>query len=146
MKKSIVALAALLSLSSFAADPKLTSDEEAQLCATQLPKQLACKEDFCSAMVELRVAHDPRFKSKAGDEKAKGELKAKCLEEIAVDGTGTDAERVARCKGWSKERPPMNVTKSQADAMQACWAKPVCGEAAGCFKEKLGAVMASRGK
>lgn len=146
MKKTIVALAALFSISSFAAEPKLTRDEEAQLCASQLPKQLACKEDFCGAMVELRVAHDPRFTSKAGDAKAKEQLKEKCLEEISVDGTGTDAERVARCKGWSKERPPMNVTKRQAEEMKACWAKPVCGEAAGCFKEKLGAVMASRGK
>lgn len=112
----------------------LSEDESLLMCAETLPKQLACKEDFCDAMVKMRTK---------GDKKADlAALKAKCLEEIAVDGTGDVAARKDRCAAWSKKRPKMSMKRADAKSMDACWALATCKERVDCWAPKMAKVMA----
>src|SRR4051812_11118488 len=63
------------------ANRQLTADEQMTMCSANLVKQLECKDDFCTAMVKMRIEKDPKFKG--GDPK---ELRAMCLTEIVADG------------------------------------------------------------
>jgi hypothetical protein len=110
----------------------LTEDEHLQMCAEALPKQLECKKEFCAAMVKIR----------AGDKKVDvAKMESKCLEEIAVDGSGDLATRKGRCAGWAKERPKMSIARADADEMKACWAKATCGERVDCWAPKFKKMM-----
>jgi hypothetical protein len=110
----------------------LTDEEHLRMCAEALPKELECKKEFCAAMVKIR----------AGDKKVDAAaMEGKCLEEIAVDGTGDLAVREARCAGWQKERPKMSVARADGKEMEACWAKATCGEKIDCWAPKMKKMM-----
>lgn len=131
MKRFALTLACLVPVVAFAQNKAADFLNEAELldaCAQTLPKQLECKEDFCSAMVDLRKKHQPRFASVDRAEMITG-----CLTEIAVDGTGDLKARRDRCAAWSKGRPPMKVARGEATASTACFAKATCGERIGCW-------------
>jgi hypothetical protein len=110
------------------AAPYLSAPELLEVCATSLPKQLECKEDFCSAMVDLRKRHQARF---AAVDRA--EMVKMCLSEIAVDGAGDFSARKERCAAWSKDRPTPQVLRSDAEAAAACFQKPTCQERIACW-------------
>ena len=134
----VVPLALLLVGSSFAraetpAKDVLTEDEHLQMCAELLPKQLECKKEFCAAMVKIRARGDTKVDAAA--------MESKCLEEIAVDGTGDLATRKARCAGWAKERPKMSIARADAKEMEACWAKATCDERVTCWAPKMKKMM-----
>jgi hypothetical protein len=145
MKRHALALAALLPLFTAAsanAAPSvgeyLSDAEQLDACAEQLPKQLACKEEFCSAMVDIRKKHQPRFAAIDRAEMVKG-----CLAEIAVDGTGDHQTRRARCEGWSKGRPALKVARTEAAASNACFEKPTCEARIACWAPITDKQMAS---
>jgi hypothetical protein len=131
-----IALRALLAFASFSfltatlaraeapARDLLTDDESVTMCAEELPKDLECKKEFCAAMVKIRAG------DKTADLKA---MEAKCLDEIAVDGTGDLAARKARCAGWMKSHPKMSMTQAEAKEMSACWTKASCGDRVACW-------------
>lgn len=125
------AVPCLLATAAFAAPPSptyLTAPELIEVCATSLPKQLECKEDFCATMVDLRKRHQARF---AAVDRA--EMVKMCLAEIAVDGTGDLSTRKARCAAWSKDRPTPQVLRSEAEGAAACFQKPTCQERIACW-------------
>lgn len=134
MKRLVLLFAAvpcLISPSTFAAPPALTylsAPELLEACATSLPKQLECKEDFCSTMVDLRRRHQAHF---AAVDRA--EMVKACLAEIAVDGTGDLSTRKERCAAWSKDRPTPQVLRTDAQAAAACFQKPTCRERIACW-------------
>src|SRR4029077_21075355 len=103
----------------------VSEDEGLMMCAEALPKQLECKEDFCAAMVKIRTAG----RKTPIDLKA---MEAKCLEEIAVDGTGDLATRKGRCAAWVKARPKTVLKRADAAEMGACWGKGSCKERVEC--------------
>ncbi|HEY5448693.1 MAG TPA: hypothetical protein VIQ54_08065 [Polyangia bacterium] len=111
----------------------LSDDEGLTMCAEALPKQLACKEEFCAAMVQIRTKGDKKIDLKA--------MEAKCLKEIAVDGTGDLATRKDRCAGWIKNRPKMSIKRADAKAMDACWSKSTCKERIDCWSPKMSQMM-----
>jgi hypothetical protein len=119
----------------------LNHDDSVAFCAEQLPHQLECKEDFCTAMVELRIANDTKFADVKKDATKVKALHDQCLKEIATDGTGDEAARKKRCEGWSKDRGDLPITKTMAGDMKACWAKPNCGERVSCWKPMVGVAM-----
>lgn len=148
MKRLVLLFAAvpcLLTPSGFAAPPApayLSAPELLEVCATSLPKQLECKQDFCSAMVDLRKRHQARFASVD-----RAEMVKICLSEIAVDGSGDLATRKERCAAWSKDRPTPQVLRSDAQAAAACFDKPTCQERIACwapFTEKQLAAAANK--
>jgi hypothetical protein len=116
-----------------AAAETLSDDEGLTMCAEALPKQLACKEDFCVAMVQLRTRGNKKDDLKA--------MEAKCLKEISVDGTGDLATRKERCAGWIKNRPKMSMKRADAKEMDACWSKATCKEKIDCWSPKMGKMM-----
>lgn len=111
----------------------ISDDEAATMCAQALPKQLSCKEDFCTAMVEIRTHGDQQVDRK--------KMEAKCQKEIAVDGTGDLTARKERCAGWIKSRPKMSMTRADAKEMDACWAKATCKEKIDCWSPKMKSMM-----
>jgi hypothetical protein len=111
----------------------LTDDEGLTMCAEALPKQLACKNEFCAAMVKIRTKGDKKVDVKM--------MEAKCLKEIAVDGTGDVATRKARCAEWTKNRPKMSLKRSDAAEMDACWTKATCQEKVDCWSPKMSKMM-----
>lgn len=137
----------LFSASANAAPPAqvtLSAQEAVEACAVALPEQLACKAEFCGAMVDLRKKYQPHFA--AVD---RGELVKACLAEIAVDGTGDLETRKGRCAAWSKDRPAPTITKADATAAQACFKKGSCGERIACwapFAERQFAAKPNRGE
>lgn len=149
MKRLVLAVVCLAPVFAFAqqqsaaappAADLLSSGEQLDACAAELPKQLACKQDFCAAMVGLRKKLQPRFA-----EADTSEMLTACLAEISVDGTGDAKARRARCEGWSKGRPALKVARSEAAASAACFEKASCGERIACWAplaEKLMAAMA----
>jgi hypothetical protein len=108
---------------------ELSPAEANVACAEALPLQRECKVEFCDAMVELRLAMDPKFK---GADKAA--MKVECAKEIEVDGTGDLTTRTKRCEGWAAARGPMKIERGDKLAMDACWKKATCGEKVGCWK------------
>lgn len=144
MKRLVLAVACLAPMFAFA-EGALSDAEALDVCAEMLPKQLECKEDFCSAMVDIRKKHQPKFASADKAEMVKG-----CLAEIAVDGTGDTKARRDRCAEWSKGRPAMKVLKSDATAATACFTKATCGERIGCWapitEKQMSAAMAGKKK
>ena len=97
-----------------------------------MPKELECKKEFCAAMVKIRAG---------GKKVDAAAMESKCLQEIAVDGTGDLAARKARCAGWAKERPKMSIARADAKEMEACWARPTCGEKIDCWAPKMKKMM-----
>ncbi len=134
MKRLVLLFAAVPCLmlpSAFAAPPApayLSAPELLEVCATSLPKQRECKEDFCSTMVDLRKRHQARF---AAVDRA--EMVKACLAEIAVDGSGDLSTRKERCAAWSKDRPTPQVLRTDAQAAAACFQKPTCQERIACW-------------
>lgn len=123
-----------------AADDFLSAGEQLDACAAELPKHLECKQEFCSAMVDIRKKLQPKF---AAVDKA--ELVTACLAEIAVDGTGDAKARRDRCEAWSKGRPALKVSRSEVASSTACFEKASCGERIACWApltEKRMAAMA----
>ncbi len=151
MKRFVLAIACLASFCSFAqskaAAPTsefLTDAEALDGCAETLPKQLECKQEFCTAMVDIRMKLQPRFASADT-----AELAAACLGEIAVEGTGDLEARRDRCAAWAKGRPAMKISRADLTASTACFAKATCGERIGCWApitEKQMASMAPKKK
>jgi hypothetical protein len=133
--RTLIALLPLLLASPLAlADDVLTAEESAMQCAESLPKHLACKAEFCTAIVKIRAKGDKKADLKA--------MEAKCLEEIAVDGAADLATRKAKCEAWHKDRP---ITMKRADVkeMDACWAKASCKEKIDCWSPKMAKMLES---
>jgi hypothetical protein len=139
MKTLLAALLCLAPALVFAADKEpakagaavsdyLSDAEMLDGCADELPKQLECKAEFCNAMVDIRRKYQPKFAGVDRNEMVKG-----CLGEIAVDGTGDQKTRRARCESWSKGRPAMKISRTDAAEQSACWTKSSCGEKIGCW-------------
>ena len=119
----------------------LTDAELLDTCAEELPRQLECKPEFCSAMVDIRRKYQARF---AGVDRA--EMVQGCLTEIATDGTGDVKVRRSRCEGWMKGRPAMKVARSEAAAVKECWSKATCSERIACWSPFTDKRMASMAK
>jgi hypothetical protein len=111
----------------------LSEDEGLTMCAEALPKQLECKNEFCAAMVKIRTKGNPKADLKA--------MEAKCIQEIAVDGTGDLATRKARCAGWARNRPKMSLKRTEANEMSACWTRSTCAERVDCWSPKMSKMM-----
>ncbi len=144
MKTLVLAVGCLVSSFAFAQSKPAVADylseaEGLDACAEQLPKQLACKQEFCDAMVDIRKKLQPRFKDVKREEMVAG-----CLTEISVDGTGDLKTRRDRCAAWAKGRPPMKVARADAAASAACFSKATCGEQIGCWAPLAEKQMAAK--
>lgn len=120
---TFVAVLVLSSSTVIAQSELLKDDEAAVVCAESLKEQLACKVEFCTTMVQLREAP-------AADVEP---LKATCLKEIAVDGSGDLAARKKRCTDWAASRGKMLVSKGEQSEIAACWKKKGCAERIACW-------------
>jgi hypothetical protein len=140
MRKAIL-LVMFFPVVALAADkPALLTDDEAnKFCAEALPKHLACKEEFCTAMVDLRLSDTSD--NKKGDPSKKDTMHAKCLEEVATDGAGDLDARTKRCAGWAKDRGQVKVSRADADAVTACWSQKACSDQIACWKPKMAKIM-----
>src|SRR5262245_19353567 len=114
---------------------QLSEDEQIAMCAETLPKQLACKKEFCAGMVKVRTNGNKNANVEA--------MEAACIKEIAVDASGDLAARKARCTKWIKSRPKVSATQVDAKEMTACWSKATCEEQIACWMPKMAKVMAS---